>query len=77
LNGGAARTGGLAWVVISIGEGNSEDSGFRRAYTAQSARAHMHTGTHVRAFGRDTRRTVHIRRLLGNGFGLLMTGQLS
>jgi len=73
LNGGAARTGGLAWVVISIGEGNSEDSGFRRAYTAQSARAH----THVRAFGRDTRRAVHIRSLLGNGFGLLMTGQLS
>jgi len=69
LNGGAARTGGLAWVVISIGEGNSEDSGFRRA----RARAR----THARAFGRDTRRAVHIRRLLGNGFGLLMTGQLS
>jgi len=43
--------------------------------------SHMYTQTythpHILIHSCNTWRVMHIRRLLGNGFGLLMTGQLS
>lgn len=59
--------------ISQSGEGNSEDSGFRR----ERAPSHTDTYTRTHVLVHCRGRVMHIRRLLGNGFGLLMTGQLS